>query len=291
MVAWTPVPLRRSEVPAFVRDSDAATSPTTRSAPPEWRESDEGARALRTPPQAPGHHPHVATGGTSAEASHVLLVDDDVLVQRVFAAALEADQHEVTSVDSGEAALAALDGHSFDAVLLDLTLPGLSGFETLRQVRARSDVPVIIVTGTSTVAERIAGFDLGCDDYLVKPIDVDELSRRVRAVMRRRGVPATPEERLLGPNDLVMRLRQHTVWVGGEEVKLTPKEFAILRLLLEHRDEVISSDDLSVQIWGYETFGSRNFVEAHVSRLRSKLAKAGAPDVVTTMRGVGYVVR
>ena len=81
------------------------------------------------------------------------------------------------------------------------------------------------------------------------------------------------------------------MWVGGEEVKFTPKEFAILRLLLEHRDEVISSDDLSVQIWGYETFGSRNFVEAHVSRLRSKLGKAGAPDVVTTMRGVGYVVR
>ena len=232
---------------------------------------------------------HYAIAGVGGAC--ILLVDDDPVVRDALPQALEVDGHQIVAVASGEDALAALAGRVFDLVLLDLTLPGMSGFETLRQIRARSDVPVIIVSATSSLAERVAGFDLGCDDYLVKPVEIIELSRRVRAVARRRGAPAAPDDRLVGPGDVVMRLRQHTVSVGTEEVPLTPKEFAILRLLLERRDEVVGPDELSTRIWGYETFGSRNFVEAHVSRLRSKLAKAGAPDVVTTMRGVGYVVR
>ena len=170
-------------------------------------------------------------------------------------------------------------------------LPGISGFETLRQIRARSDVPVMMVTAASTLTERVAGFDLGADDYLVKPLEIPELSRRVRAILRRSRGTSHTEDQLMGPDGIVMRLRSHSVTVGAEDVTLTPKEFAVLRLLLERRGEVINPDELSVKIWGYETFGSRNFVEAHVSRLRSKLSKAGAGDVVTTMRGVGYMIR
>lgn len=232
-------------------------------------------------------------GGVSVEEpAQILVVDDEPIVRETLSLALQASGGQVLAVDSGESALAILGSGVFDLVILDVGLPGISGYETLRQIRARSDIPVIMVTAAGTLTERVAGFDLGADDYLVKPIEIAELSRRMRAILRRsRGRTTRHEDQLTGPACIVMRLRSHAVYVGTEEVMLTPKEFAVLRLLLEHRGEVINPDELSVKIWGYETFGSRNFVEAHVSRLRSKLAKAGAGDVVTTMRGVGYIIR
>lgn len=226
-----------------------------------------------------------------ATPAQILLVEDEPLVREAIATALQAEGDQVLAVDSGESALAILGGGIFDLVVLDVGLPGISGFETLRQIRARSDVPVIMLTAAGSLAERVAGFDLGADDYVVKPMQVPELSRRVRAILRRARGTERESDQLQGPGGLVMRPRPHTVHVGMEEMTLTPKEFAVLRLLLERRGEVISPDELSTEIWGYETFGSRNFVEAHISRLRSKLARAGAGEVVATMRGVGYVIR
>jgi len=215
-----------------------------------------------------------------------------LIVRETLSQALRATGDQVLAVDSGEAALAILASGVFDIVILDVGLPGISGFETLRQIRTRSDVPVMMVTAAGTLTERLAGFDLGADDYLVKPLEIPELSRRVRAILRRcRAGGARATDELLGPDGVVMRLRSHSVNVGPAEVMLTPKEFAVLRLLLERRGEVIHPDEISVKIWGYETFGSRNFVEAHVSRLRSKLVRAGAGDAITTMRGVGYMIR
>jgi len=125
---------------------------------------------------------------------------------------------------------------------------------------------------------------------MVKPFEMSEVVRRIRAIVRRtRG--SAGDGQLHGPQGIVLRPRSHAVFVEGQEGVLTPKEFAVLRVMLEHRGEVVSTEDLSVSIWGYQTFGSRNFVEAHVSRLRSKLATAGAPGAVTTLRGVGCVIR
>lgn len=251
--------------------------------------------AFRNPAPARPAAPAASWGGQPAEGdgpAQILVVDDEPVVRETLSLALQSSGDQVLAVDSGESALAILGSGVFDLVILDVGLPGISGFETLRQIRARSDVPVIMVTAAGTLTERVAGFDLGADDYLVKPLEIPELGRRVRAILRRaRGSAGRPEDMLIGPEGIVMRLRSHSVLVGNEEVPLTPKEFAVLRLLLERRGEVINPDELSVKIWGYETFGSRNFVEAHVSRLRSKLAKAGANDVITTMRGVGYMIR
>lgn len=120
------------------------------------------------------------------------------------------------------------------------------------------------------------------------PVDVAELTRRVRAVLRRH---ARLEEELRGPARVLVRVRAHQVLVDDVEVPLTPREYDVLRLLLERRGEVLSADTISVAVWGYETFGSRNFVEAHISRLRAKLGAAGANEVIATLRGVGYTVR
>ncbi|TAK78930.1 MAG: response regulator transcription factor, partial [Dehalococcoidia bacterium] len=202
------------------------------------------------------------------------------------------DGARVSVADSGEAALAALDRGEFDLVILDIDLPGRSGFETLRRLRERSGLPVIITTSKGNVADRVSGLDLGADDYLLKPAEVPELGRRARALLRRaRGTEGFAVEELEGPGGLVLRLRSHEVLVQRVPLELTPKEFAVLRLLLHRRGEVVSPDALSLAIWGYETFGSRNFVEAHISRLRAKLARSGAGQIVTTIRGVGYVIR
>jgi DNA-binding response OmpR family regulator len=226
-----------------------------------------------------------------------LVVDADPTVRDLIGAVLRIDGAEVTEAASAEAAsaeaaLVMLGDTAFDMMILDVGLPGLSGFEALRQLRERSDIPVMMLTAATSLAERVAGFDLGADDYVLKPVEVQELGRRARALLRRvRGPVARVHEELAGPGGLLLRMRSHEAFVRDALVDLTPKEFSVLRLLLDRRGEVVSPDDISLAIWGYETFGSRNFVEAHISRLRSKLAKTGAPDVVTTIRGVGYVIR
>lgn len=248
------------------------------------------------PPLIPQPRPVPGEGGPPREnelrGARLLVVDDDSTVRELIGTVLRIDGAEVTEADSAEAALEMLGDTAFDMMILDVGLPSLSGFEALRQLRERSDIPVMMLTAATSLAERVAGFDLGADDYVLKPVEVQELGRRARALLRRVRGPATRvHEELAGPGGLLLRMRSHEALVRGALLDLTPKEFSVLRLLLDRRGEVVSPDDISLAIWGYETFGSRNFVEAHISRLRSKLAKTGAPDVVTTIRGVGYVIR
>ena len=193
----------------------------------------------------------------------------------------------VLHAESGERALGLLDLQRFDLVLLDALLPGISGFDTCRQLRARSDVAIVFLTAATSLPERLLGFDLGADDYVTTPAEYSELDRRIRAVLSRlRGASSRGGVELHGPAAARMRPRAHEIFVGEQQLQLTPKEFALLQLLLEHQGEVLSSDEISTEIWSRETFGSRNFVEAHISRLRRKLLDAGARDVVETLRGV-----
>lgn len=222
----------------------------------------------------------------------VLLVEDDDLLSRALSARLVEDGIDTETTSRAEVALELIDRENFDLLIIDVGLPGMSGFDLIREIRRRrDDVPVMFLTGATTVQERLSGFDLGADDYVVKPANLNEVTRRARALLRRRrtGVPLTSE--LLGPEDLVLDRSSHRVAVGETQLDLTQKEFAVLTLLLERREEVITADDLSRAVWGYETFGARNFVEKQVSRLRSKLRAAGARGVINTVRGVGYVIR
>lgn len=240
---------------------------------------------LSEPRSMDGNRSHFEWG-----QAQILLVEDDAAVRDVVSSALQALGWETESVRSGEEALAAFGRSAFDLVLLDLGLPGLPGIEVLRQLRARSEVPVMVMTASSALDDRVTGFDLGADDYVIKPFEMAELERRVRAILRRATGPR-PDDLLHGPGDIRLLLRAHEAFVGERQVHLTPKEFEVLRVLLSRRGEVIPPDDLSVEIWGYETFGSRNYVEAHVSRLRGKLAECGADGVIGTVRGVGYMIR
>ena len=194
-------------------------------------------------------------------------------------------------VIGGDRALNAIDDGGYDIVILDTADRGSRGFETLHQIKARSDVPVIVVTDAGELEEIVAGFELGADDYVVKPVTERELGYRIQAILRRRFGPFRGVDRLEGPRDIVMRVRAHTLSVRGQLLDLTSTEFGMLQLLLERRGEVVTPDELSNEVWGYEILGSRNYVEAHLSRLRAKISAAGVPGVIETVRGVGYVIR
>jgi DNA-binding response OmpR family regulator len=169
-----------------------------------------------------------------------------------------------------------------DLAVLDVMLPGGDGFVLARELRARRDVPVLFLTARDAIADRVAGFELGADDYLVKPFDLEELLARARAVLRRTGrIGAVVEV-----GDLLLDENTGGLTRDGTPVELTPTELRLLAFLMRHRGRVLSKDQLLTQVWGYEAYDA-NLVEVHVSALRRKLESSG-PRVIHTVRGLGY---
>ena len=224
-------------------------------------------------------------------AARILIVDDEPVVLDALASCLTEDGYDVVGVGSGEQALALMTEQPFDLMILDVGLPDTSGFDVCRRLRALSDIPVIFLTASSALSERLSGFDLGADDYVTKPVAMSEMVRRVRAVLGRSEGRAPATVPLSGPNGITVSQRTHEVHVGGSSVAFTAKEFTLLSALLERRGEVLRADAIALAVWGHGTLGERNSLEAHISRVRAKLARAGAEDVIRTVRGVGYVVR
>ena len=233
---------------------------------------------------------HEPTPIRSGQSVDLLLVHGDVDTQRELSASLSAVGHEVSTSSSVDGAIRLLRDDAFEVVVLSLAAVDAGGADAVGLLRAVSDVPLIVLGGDASQGVQDAVFDSGADDYLVEPVDPAELDRLVRARARRAATRGRGYE-LKGPADLTMQVRAHEVLVGSERLTLTPKEFSILRLFLEHRGEVVETDQISLNVWGHETYGSRNFVEAHISRLRQKLSRVDAGSVISTVRGIGYVVR
>jgi DNA-binding response OmpR family regulator len=191
-------------------------------------------------------------------------------------------------VGSGDEALANSRKQSFDLVILDVMLPGMSGLEVCRALRAdpaTTAVPIIMVTARAEETDRIMGLDIGADDYLAKPFSPNELVARIRALMRR-SKRGEPESATITFGSLVMDLDRHTVVDGGQEVKLTAKEFMLLQYLLQHRGRVLSRDVLLGDVWGYRYTGGTRTVDVHVRRLREKLPVL--VDGLVTVKQFGY---
>jgi two-component system alkaline phosphatase synthesis response regulator PhoP len=188
-------------------------------------------------------------------------------------------------VRSGEEALAELRRHPVRLVILDIGLPGIDGFEVCRRIAG--EVPVIMLTARDEEPDRVAGLEVGADDYVAKPFSPRELTARVKAVLRRAGTApsagATPDVLELGPVILARGARE--VRVHGEEVELTQREFDLLEYLLRHAGQVVSRDQLLESVWGFQSLPETRTVEVHVAQLRKKL---GHPGLIRTVRGLGY---
>jgi DNA-binding response OmpR family regulator len=209
----------------------------------------------------------------------ILIVEDDDAIAKPLAAGLEREGFDVTRVATGEDALeAALP----DLVLLDLRLPGMDGTEVCRRLRARSDVPIIVVTAKGEEVDRVVGLELGADDYIVKPFGFRELLARIRAVMRR-ARPGTDRAQI-HVGSLEIDVRGRRAIMGDDALNLTTKEFDLLALLASEPGDVVSRQRILREVWDTEWFGPTKTVDVHVASLRKKL---GDPGWIETVRGIG----
>jgi DNA-binding response OmpR family regulator len=216
----------------------------------------------------------------------VLIVEDEDAIAAPLVEGLGREGYEVERVATGRA---ALDAPEPDVILLDLRLPDMDGYDVCRQIRTRSDVPIIMVTARGEESDRVIGLELGADDYVVKPFGVRELIARIRAVTRRTGSGRTaPEAEPLRSGGLEVDLRSRRVTVDGAEVALTTKEFELLAALAADPGAVVTRKQLLEQVWETSWYGSTKTIDVHVASLRRKLGDVGW---VETVRGVGFRLR
>jgi len=213
----------------------------------------------------------------------LLLVEDDPSIGNLVRSYLGRHGYRIVWVRTGEEALTELGRHAVRLVVLDIGLPGMDGFDVCRVMRERSTIPIVMLTARDEEPDRVAGLEVGADDYLSKPFSPRELAARIKAVLRRSDRTASRDVMSLA--DVVLRRDSHEVTVGGSPVELTPKEFELLAYLLENPGTVFSRDHLLDRVWGMTYPAGTRTVDAHVAQLRRKLAR---PSLVRTVRGAGY---
>jgi two-component system response regulator RegX3 len=219
----------------------------------------------------------------------VLIVEDEESLADPLAYLLRKEGFEVAVVADGPSALAEFDRAGADIVLLDLMLPGMSGTEVCKQLRARSSVPVIMVTARDSEIDKVVGLELGADDYVTKPYSARELIARIRAVLRRGADADDAGERVLEAGPVRMDIERHIVTVDGLQVPMPLKEFELLAFLMRNRGRVLTRGQLIDRVWGGDYVGDTKTLDVHVKRLRSKIEPDPANPVrLLTVRGLGY---
>ncbi|MFD0711119.1 response regulator transcription factor [Paenibacillus sp. GCM10027626] len=231
-----------------------------------------------------------------AEQAHrILVVDDEERIRRLLKMYLEKEGYVIQEAEDGETAIRLATGSDFDLILLDVMLPGIDGIEVCSRLRQVKATPVIMLTAKGEEMNRVQGFEVGADDYVVKPFSPREVIYRVKAILRRSSATAFLSKEALTSNNivfphLIIEHDAHRVMAGGQEVSLTPKEYELLHYLAISPDKVFSREELLKDVWNYEFFGDLRTVDTHVKRLREKLNKvsADAAAMITTVWGVGY---
>jgi DNA-binding response OmpR family regulator len=221
----------------------------------------------------------------------ILIVDDERAIVESLRYALEKEGYEVLEAGEGGEALELARRSSPDLVLLDIMLPGMSGFEICRVLRQESSVPILMLTARGDEPDRVVGLDLGADDYITKPFSLREVLARVRAALRRAQTAARDtraREELLSVGELAMDVGRHEVTVNGHLMPLPPRQFDLLRAFLANPGRVLTRAALLQHVWGYDFTGDDRTVDVHVRWLRQKLQEAGSPTTIQTVRGVGY---
>lgn len=219
----------------------------------------------------------------------LLIADDHEQILDVLKEYARKDHYEVYTAKTGIKALEAFAAQEFDAVLLDVMMPEMDGFEVCRQIRKKSMVPIIMITARGEDFERIMGLDIGADDYVVKPFSPSEVMARLRAVLRRIHASQNGSEEYVAKGNLCIFLDQYKVTLDGAQIHLTKKETEILWLLASHAGTVFTRSHILDAVWGYDYYGDDRTVDTHMKRLRAKLEPYSHPDwEIVTVRGVGY---
>jgi two-component system, OmpR family, response regulator MprA len=220
----------------------------------------------------------------------VLVVDDDFAIRESLDRSLRANGYGVELADDGAEALRAIDGTSFDVVVLDVLMPGRDGIDVCRTLRAAGNrVPILMLTARETVFDRVAGLEAGADDYLVKPFALEELIARLRALVRR--TTADAGESVLSFADLSLDRRSLDVRRGARRIELPRMQLLLLELFLLNPRQVLPRTLVYERVWGYDFGGTSNALDVHLSQLRHKLEEAGESRLIHTVRGMGYILR
>jgi two-component system response regulator ResD len=229
------------------------------------------------------------------QKSSILVVDDEERIRRLLRMYLEKEGYFIEEAEDGETALRMASETDYDLVLLDVMLPGIDGIEVCARLRQIKSTPIIMLTAKGEETNRVQGFEVGADDYVVKPFSPREVIYRVKAILRRSSATAFLSKDANSSNNivfpyLIIEHDAHRVTAGGQEVALTPKEYELLHYLAVSPDKVFSREELLKDVWNYEFFGDLRTVDTHVKRLREKLNKVSpeAATMITTVWGVGY---
>ncbi len=221
----------------------------------------------------------------------ILLVEDERSIAEGLKVSLESEGFQVAWAKDGHEALAVWERSGPDLIVLDLMLPGVSGTEVCRTIRARSDVPIIMLTARDTEVDRVVGLEIGADDYLTKPFSTRELIARIRAILRRApvGTTTTIEDQPVEASGVRVDRGRHEVSVDGRTVELPPKEFELLAMLVDYAGRVLTRNQLIDEVWGSDYVGDTKTLDVHIRRLRSRIEDdPHAPERILTVRGVGY---
>lgn len=219
----------------------------------------------------------------------ILYVEDDTdLAERITQWLVEVEKHLVEHVDSGSAALERLEYFKYELIILDVGLPDKSGIEVLKEFRKKGGLtPVLVLTGQDKIDQKIQGLDAGADDYLTKPFHVQELTARLRSLLRR---PREFTGDQISVGEVEIDTGSRSVQVGGQSVTLKPREFVLLEFLMRHQNKVISPDEILQNVWSSDSDATSETIYTHVKNLRKKLASHGAETFIRTVHGAGYIV-
>lgn len=219
----------------------------------------------------------------------LLLIEDEKKVANFINQGLSEEDYEITCAYDGEEGLEKALGDEYDGIILDLMLPKRDGITILRELRARGiNTPVLILTAKGTTQDKIIGLDSGADDYLAKPFHFEELTARIRSMLRRSAVEKTTQ---VVVSDLVLDTVTHKARRGEEEIELTAREYALLEYLMRNAGRVLSRSVITQHVWNYSFYADSNLVDVYINRLRNKIEVDGAPRLIHSIRGVGYVMR
>ena len=227
-------------------------------------------------------------------AARILLVDDEQPIQTLLSFPLQRDGYEVVQASDGREALARFDEQAFDLVVLDVMLPRMDGLEVCRRLRARSSVPIIMLTAKSEEIDKVLGLELGADDYITKPFSLREFRSRVKAALRRAGMAGaeTEDERPIEARDLRIDPAKRSVTLRGAPIQTTYVEFEILSAMAASPGRVYTRDMLLARVWGDSAYRDPRTIDVHIRHLREKIeADAKEPEYIFTVRGVGYRFR